>query len=446
MPDVEIAAFLRELEEYVVLRNEADLFDNLRRGGDVDLLVRDLARAERTLIRHLGPPIRITKRSSVTECFYEWGNIDFLPSIEWRGADYLPVDTVLEERRVSVRGLPVPRLAHEALVSWLTSLLWGGFFKERYATVIRQAVASDGSAFRHALTAAAGRKWGTRLYQAAVDGHPEVSKTWARSLRVAIWTRAWRRSPVRTVARGLAFVVAELRLRFDPPVPWLALLGPAASGTASVLDEMVQRSNTCRFASVRAFTCRPGPLARHCGGPLPTAEDARPSEKPDRSNTSVLLLATDRLLEYWMRLVHLRAKGCILAFDQPALGLVVDRARWGVGSWLARALSRLVPKPDLLFVLESAPATLPPGGPKARAVTHLDQPHELRAGTRQPVRHTLEANLPTSAVVEEMQRVVRTWLLNRTITRLALQTPVSVPPATVTGMSGPSSFSRDRAR
>jgi hypothetical protein len=37
-----LTRFLRELPDYVVLRNEEDLFGNLQRGGDIDLLVGDL--------------------------------------------------------------------------------------------------------------------------------------------------------------------------------------------------------------------------------------------------------------------------------------------------------------------------------------------------------------------------------------------------------------------
>jgi hypothetical protein len=175
VPEAALTRCFRELPDYVVLRNEEDLFENLQRGGDIDLLVGDLRLAERTLIRHLGAPVRIIRSSYVSGYSYDWGHVDLLPTIEWRGACFLRTDAVLEARRLSSRGRPVPRIAHEALVSWLTSLLFGGFFKERYAAQIRQAVEIDGSAFRQTLMEVAGRKLGLRLWQAAVDGHAEIS-------------------------------------------------------------------------------------------------------------------------------------------------------------------------------------------------------------------------------------------------------------------------------
>ena len=48
VPEAALTQCLRELPDYVVLRNEEDLFGNLQRGGDIDLLVADLGLAERT--------------------------------------------------------------------------------------------------------------------------------------------------------------------------------------------------------------------------------------------------------------------------------------------------------------------------------------------------------------------------------------------------------------
>ena len=180
VPQAALTRCLRELPNCVVLRNEEDLFGNLQRGGDVDLLVADLELAERTLIRHLGVPVRIIRSSYVSGYSYEWGHVDLVPTIEWRGACYLRTEAVLESRRLSASGRPVPRIAHEALVAWLTNILCGGFFKERYAAEIRKAVETDGPAFRQALIEVAGNRLGGRLWQAAAAGHPEISAEWTR--------------------------------------------------------------------------------------------------------------------------------------------------------------------------------------------------------------------------------------------------------------------------
>src|SRR6185436_13121252 len=219
-------------------------------------LVADLRVAERTLIRHLGVPIRIIRSSYVSGYSYDWGHVDLLPTVEWRGACYLPTEAVLAGRRLSPRGRSVPRIAHEALISWFSSLLWGGFYKDRYAAAIRQAVDTDGRAFRQALIEAAGKRLGIRLWQAAVDGHAETSKEWTRSLRLAVWSRAWLKSPVRTIQRCVAFVIGALRLRFEPPVPWIAIPGPEGSGKSSLVNEIVHRFAACPYGNVQAIHWR----------------------------------------------------------------------------------------------------------------------------------------------------------------------------------------------
>jgi len=432
VPQAELTQCLREVPNCVVLRNENDLFGNLRRGGDVDLLVRDLELAERILIHRLGRPVRITKRSYVSEYFYDWGNVDLVPSIEWRGAHYLPTEAVIDARHVSERGRPVPRLAHEALISWLTSLLWGGFFKARYASVICKAVEIDGGAFRQMLMEVAGKKLGVRLWQAAVDGHPEISAEWTRSVRLAVWWRAFFRSPVRTVQRYFAFVIAELKLRFEPPVPWIAILGSDRGRNSSVANEIVHRSAACPYASVKAFHWPPRRMARTQGAE-PIIDLRRKSGRgPIGSSLRLLVLAADWLIGYWTRFVHLRAKDYILAFDGTYFDLVIDHTRNGnkAGSLLARGLWRLLPKPDLVFLLDSEPDVLrhryqevAPSELAHERHVYRALVHELSGG------HVLDGGLPLSVLADEILRVIRAWMLDRSVASLAgMQAPIPTVP------------------
>ena len=215
-----------------------------------------------------------------------------------------------------------------------------------------KAVETDGPAFRQALIEVAGNKLGGRLWQAAAAGHPEISAEWTRSLRLAVWWRACFRSPVRTIQRYFAFVIAELRLRFAPRVPLIAILGSEGSGKSSLVNEIVHRFAACPYAQVKAFHWRPRLIARTHSREPDTERDGRPYRGPIGSDVSLLALAADWLLVYWTRLVHLRAKGYIVAFDGMYLDLVVDpnRYRRGAGPRLARALWwLLLPKPDLVL-------------------------------------------------------------------------------------------------
>jgi thymidylate kinase len=420
VPRAALEHFLRELPNYVVLRNYEDLFGNLQRGGDIDLLVGDLELAQRMLIRHLGLPIRIMRSSYVAGYSYDWGHIDLVPTVEWRGACYLSTETVLENRRLSTTGRPVPRIAHEALISWVMNLLFAGSFKARYAADIRRAVEIDGAAFRQALIDVAGKRLGLRLWQAAADGRAEISAEWTPFVRLAVWCRACFRSPVHTTRRFVAYVIAEFRLRFTPSVPWVAILGADRFGKSSFANELVGRFADCPYAKVLTFQCPSRHLHGVCVTPLIAADPTACRQSTD-SSVRFLVSAAEWVVGYWTRWVGLRAKGYILAFD----GMHVDpvagarRNRSSDAPRLARALRWLLPKPDLVFLLDSGPGVLPHlkhQGSRSGVAREM-QAH--RVVVRQsPRAHVLNGTLPLTDLVDEVQRVIRTWIFERSTASL----------------------------
>jgi|RhiMetdeSRZDD1v2_1073273.scaffolds.fasta_scaffold02848_17 hypothetical protein len=425
IPRAALTRYLRELPNYVVLRNEEDLFGNVERGGDIDLLVGDAELAERTLIRHLGPPIWIIRYSYSTGYFFDWGHIDLVRTIEWQGACYLPTEAILEVRRFTARGRPVLRMAHEAAICWLTSPLWGGFFKKRYAPVIRQAVETDGVVFEQALMDIAGKRWGHRLWRAAAEGCPEISGTWVQPLRRAVWWRACLRSPVRTIRRYLAFVITELRRRVAPPVPWIAIFGPDRNEKSSLANEIVHRLAVCPYTNIKTTHWSPRLMARAQDADLVTSPDERPVHGPIGSGFRVVVLAVDWLVNYWTRWVHLRAKGYMLLSDHSYLDLIVDPKRRGLttGSRLARALWWLLPKPELIFLLDAETGVLGQGkedlprSERERQHACTTQIREL-AGS-----HLLNRSLPLGELVDEVQSVVRAWMVNRSSVSLGSVQP-----------------------
>ena len=128
---VNLQGFFEELTDFVVLRNH-DIWSNLARGGDVDLLVADASEAEEALFLHLGVPLWLARRPGIRTYGYPWGHLDVLSSLERHGVVYLPERAALKMAERSHTEFPRPRLAHEALVSWLGVLLVHGRFKERY--------------------------------------------------------------------------------------------------------------------------------------------------------------------------------------------------------------------------------------------------------------------------------------------------------------------------
>ena len=345
---------LDSLGSFVVLRNH-DVHAHLAAGGDIDLLVPARRQAANQLVAELGVPFFVTRRSYVTGLFYDWGHIDLLPNLQWRGATYLDSNTVLQDRQLSPFGLPRPRAAHEALVSWFSSLLWGGFFKTRYRDVIVEAARDDGDEFARVLSTAAGKRWGRRLWLSAFHGRPEESELWVGQIRRAVVRRALTRAPLRTFTGRVRFYLAEARLHRNPPLPWVAVLGPDGSGKSTLLAAL--RSSWPRtLGTVQTHHLRPRRLAGHRESAEPVVD---PHGQPPRGAVTSLaalsFVVLDWWIGYWTRIVRQRAKHGLVVFDRHVLDMLVDplRYRYGGPAWAVRAACRIVPRPDVIIILDA---------------------------------------------------------------------------------------------
>jgi thymidylate kinase len=356
VPREALTRFFAAYPDFVVLRNH-DVWGNFERKGDLDLLVADAEAAGRKLVQAAGAPLWQCHRSYVHGFFYAWGHIDFLPRLEWRGAIFLDGQKVFREAVRDEGEFARPRLAHEALVSWFTSLLFGGFFKARYRDVILQAAATDGEEFHSCLLGAAGKEWGERLWKLALDGRPDESAQHASALRRAVWWRSLRRDTAGTLARWAEFWRREFTLRACPPAPMVAVMGPDGSGKSSVLRAAEEElGKTLHQLKLYHWYPRFFEFAQIQRGPV-LDPHGRVPRGSFISVAKLLFMAIDWNLSYWLRLTHLRAKNTVIIFDRYYLDLVVDpmRYRFRGPKWLVKAIGKLILKPDVCILLD-APA------------------------------------------------------------------------------------------
>jgi thymidylate kinase len=397
MPDnlPKLLQLLRTSEDYVVLRNH-DISASLARGGDIDVLPANQVKFRAALYADLGLPLWRIHRSYVQQEFYAWGHMDLANEMGWRGATYLETSDVLNSGTRNTFGIKTPRLAHEAIVSWFASLLWGGFFKSRYREVIVSAARTDGTEFKRVLAFAAGPALGPRLFDMATGGRPEDSEQWVSTLRCTVWWRAFGRRPVATTLGFLNFFWRELRLNLAPPTPWIAVLGPDGCGKSTVISLVQARLGQIGLKTTvfhwRPQFLRPGdPKA----GPV-----TDPHGKAPRgflaSLAKLLFLFLDWQCGCRFRMARLRAKAQIVIFDRHFLDLLIDprRYRYGGPAWLAEFTARLIPKPTLLFLLDAPTAVL-----QARK---QEVPVEETERQRAAYRETVEG-LPFGRIIDATQ-------------------------------------------
>ena len=415
VPQDAIKAFLDELDDYVILRNH-DIWTNLERGGDVDVLVDDPERCGQLLERHLGNPLLTVRRASVTSYVFLWGHIDVLSSLSWRGAQYLETRGVLQRAQLSELGFKRPSDADEAVVSWFSSLLAGAFFNERYAESIVGAARGAGEDLRARLHWAAGKEWGERLWLAAHAGDPGRSGRWGQPVRRAVWWRSLVRAPLRTLGGWLAHWRSELALRFRPPLPWCVVLGPDGSGKSAVISELERRFARSGVLEIAKFHWRPGiVLPRRDAGPV-TDPHRDPARGMVGSVLQLVFLTADWTFGYWGRVVHLRAKGRLVVFDRHFIDLLVDprRYRYGGPPGLSRWVTRLIPSPDVIILLDAPPEVLLQRKQEVLATEVARQRDAYRdLVTSLPNGRVVDASRDLSHVVDVTERIILAQLAER---------------------------------
>lgn len=401
-PETRLWEVLARLPDAVVMRGYRDPRSTFERGGDIDVLVTNPEEAERVLLAAFGPPLRRTVRAQVRSLAYEWGAVDLVDLVHWRGAEYLPAEAVRKGAVAAPGGVMSMNPVHEALVCLLESLLWGGFFQRKYEPFVAETARLEPERMREALVHAAGEQLGGRLFEAASLARPDHAERLVPQLRRAVWWRAWRRAPGVTLRRALAHYRREVALRWRPPVPWFAVLGPDGSGKSAVLDKL-ERALPPSLGGVVAHHWRPGlvrPDARGDGGPV-TDPHGVPPRGAVASLAKLALLWLDWNLGYVARIVHERAKERIVVFDRCYFDLLVDprRYRYGGSARLAAWVGKAIPQPVAVVVLDAPVDDL-----RARKVEVAYEETVRQRSAYRDLAETIDAGPRASAVVIDASR------------------------------------------
>lgn len=349
--ETELIRTLASLPDVVLLRPH-HLGDSLD-GGDVDFLQQGGDDLGVRVEEAFGQPVVKIERTYVHQRYYEWGQIDVLPALEWNGWTYADAEMVIAGATVAEDGFKRPTLGHDGLISWLTSLLWGGFYKEKYDGVITRAVREDRECFREGLSWALGEGWADQMLAWAEAGEAGRSAGFVREIRRALKWQNLRRSGGDAFSNVARHWWVELKHHLSPPLPVIAFLGPDGSGKSSVISG-VRKSLDRMGLQQRMMHWRPyGIKGREDLGQPVSDPHADPARGWMESVAKLFILFWDWWLASLTVMRHVRAKTSVVISDRYYHDLLVDpvRYRYGASLGLARRIFRSFPEPDLIFIL-----------------------------------------------------------------------------------------------
>jgi thymidylate kinase len=274
------------------------------------------------------------------------------------GSLWLRCTEVLASRRWNQRGFWTPSAKHE-FAYYLLKRLNKSSFNSEHGDKLRRLYVEDPSGCEQMI----GRFWkgrrATLLRQMAADSEWSAMSAEMDGLRTEMKRRSaeppWQRI-ASAPKRGRAFIKRVVQ----PTGGWIAVLGPDGAGKSLVIDTIrVQLSKA--FRNVRCFHLRPKLLRKNGGaGAVVTDPHGKPPRGTIASVAKAFFLLGDYVLGYWLQLAPAMMRSDLLIFDRYIYDLLVDskRVRYGGPQWLLRLVSRIVPRPDLVILLDAPPEVL----------------------------------------------------------------------------------------
>jgi thymidylate kinase len=385
---------------------------DFERGGDSDwdLAVPDADAAQAAMEQSFGPPVASVRRSYVVMNHYRWGGVDFVPCFQVRGITYLEMARFRNGISRAEDGLPRPRLAHEAFLAWMTGVLAGGLFKERYLPLLARAVRDDGGEFKECLVEAFGTRRGDALWRMAVAGNAADACRDQLALQRAAFLTQWSRDALRLLAGIRQFVTTEMKRHARPPMPVIAFLGPDGSGKTTVIKGVEAAVRSIRLKP-HLMHWRPHQVAGNPGDGTPVTDPhASPPRGVAASTAKLGMLAVDWWVAWLGPFLHLRSKVGVILCDRYFADLLVDPRRYRYGaprSWARRAF-RWFPAPDrVVFLLADAPTIL-----ARKKEVAADELERQLAAYRELASHlgdravVLDAARPSQEVIDLAAQVV----------------------------------------
>lgn len=357
--------FIKELDkaeiDYCILRNYEDLPER-NIGKDIDFLVYPHVITKIIAILKDFDEIKITgvvEREYVCNIFIygvKWENfkslqLDIVTRFSWKGQKYIDVARVLECRE-AYKNFYVPTSYHEAIISLLSSLLLGGFIKEKYIERISGIFEKEENEVIASLQPYLGLYHSKHLLADFLrKDYPKILSS-NKYYKIELLKSNFKRRPLNSIGRLIAHFRREILIRLSKK-PVVVFLGPDGSGKSTIInkikDALYNAAKPVEIIHLRK-SLRTGTVDR--------AVVENPHDQKPRGYLASFLKLIYWVAEYKLDQLIRRPRVLTLRlYDRYYHDLLIDpkRYRYKGSKVLIRFFSLFVPQP-ILWVVLTAPA------------------------------------------------------------------------------------------
>ncbi len=353
------------------------------------------------------------------------------------GSLWLRANEVLAARRWHPNRFWIPSAAHE-FIYYLIKRLNKSDFSPEHGSKLHRLYAEDSAACDGMIA----RFW---------SGHESIALS--RMAGSGDWTElsanveSFRADLMRHTGESLAQRVLSIPKRAmhvlgriaRPTGAWIAFIGPDGSGKSAVIAGVKQQFAPA-FREVRSFHMRPRTLPGSAATGAPVTD---PHGQAPRgliaSVAKAFYLAADYFLGYAIQIAPALCRTRLILFDRYIDDLVVDhkRVRYAGPAWLLGLVARIVPRPDLVILLD-APAEILWSRKQEVPFDEVVRQRSayLDLARRLPSTVVVNAAQPVSDVIYSVSCALIAHLSRRTARRLML--PVSPFPESRIKSNAPS--------
>jgi hypothetical protein len=140
-------------------------------------------------------------------------------NLDWKGLPFLSTETILEAaipRQAGNLQFFVPSPVYEAIISLLSSLLVGGWLKEKYFPQVQRTFANNRSEVIEVLSFKFGLKAATQLVDSVISGNRDEVLRCVPLLRASLGLQSLLHRPIHSALAIIRHYTSEFAFRFLP--------------------------------------------------------------------------------------------------------------------------------------------------------------------------------------------------------------------------------------